>query len=111
MAKGIEIQIEEGSGNVFADLGVRDPEDAVLRADLAKQIADIIKERHLTQTEVARILGVDQSKVSKLAKGYIYGFTCDRLFRFLSRLGCDVTVKVKRRKTSKRRGTVQVVAA
>lgn len=112
MARDIEIHVDEGSGNVFADIGVRDAEDALLRADLAKQIADIIRERSLTQNEVAEMLEVDQSKVSKLVRGHIYGFTSDRLFRFLSRLGCDVKVEIRRPKTApKRRGMLQVVAA
>jgi predicted XRE-type DNA-binding protein len=110
MAKDIEIQVEEGSGNVFADIGVRDPEDALLRADLAKQLAGIIKDRGLSQHQVAEIVGVDQSKVSKLMRGHIYGFTSDRLFRFLVRLGCDVKVEIrKERDARKRRGTLRVV--
>ena len=69
-----------------------------------------MKERHLTQAEVAKMLEVDQSKVSKLVRGHIYGFTSDRLFRFLTKLGCDVRVEVKRQKAPNRRGVLQVVA-
>ncbi|MGO9263618.1 MAG: helix-turn-helix domain-containing protein [Candidatus Binataceae bacterium] len=106
-----EIYFEESSGNVFADIGVREPEDAALRADLAKKITDIINSRGLSQIKVARILGVDQPKVSKLVHGRIAGFTSDRLFRFLSALGCDVKIEVKAKKAGKRRGKVVVVAA
>lgn len=111
MAKDIEIQVEEGSGNVFADIGVRNAEDALLRADLAKQIADTIRERGLTQLQVAKMLGVDQPKVSKLMRGHIYGFTSDRLFRYLSQLGCDVTVEIRKQSVVRRRGKLRVVAA
>ncbi len=106
-----EIYFEESSGNVFADIGVREPEDAALRADLAKKITDIINSRGLSQIKVARILGVDQPKVSKLVHGRNAGFTSDRLFRFLSALGCDVKIEVKAKKAGKRRGKVVVVAA
>lgn len=92
-----EIYYEESSENVFADLGVRDPEDAALRADLVKKISEVIESKGLSQTEIARILGVDQPKVSKLVRGRISGFTSDRLFRFLTALGCDVRIEIKTR--------------
>ena len=94
MAKDIEIEMEVGSGNVFADIGVRDPEGSLLRAKLAKQIADIIKSRDLNQAQVAEILGVDQPKVSKLIRGHITGFTSDRLLRYLKSLDYEIeTIK------------------
>ena len=76
-----KIYFEESSGNVFADIGVAEPEAAALRADLAKKITEVIESRNLTQSDVARILGVDQPKVSKLVRGRIAGFTSDRLFQ------------------------------
>ena len=106
-----EFYFEESSGNVFADIGVREPEDAALRADLAKKITEIIASRGLSQVKVARILGVDQPKVSKLVRGRIAGFTSERLFRFLSALGCDVKIEVKAKKAGHRRGKLVVVAA
>jgi len=111
MAEDIDIEVEEGSENVFADIGVREPEESLLRAKLAKQIAEIIERRDLNQTEVARILNVDQPKVSKLVRGRISGFTSDRLFRFLSALGHDVKIEVKAKQADRRRGKLVVVAA
>src|SRR5271155_1592273 len=93
-----EISFEESSGNVFADIGVREPEDAALRADLARKIAEVIESRGINQVEVARILGGYQPKVSKLVRGRISGFTSDRLFRFLTALGCDVWIEIKLRR-------------
>jgi phage-related protein/predicted XRE-type DNA-binding protein len=95
------IDFEEGSENVFADIGVRDPEESLLRAKLARQIADLIKKRGLSQNQIGAILGVDQSKVSKIVRGRISGFTSDRLFRFLNALGCDVRIEVGAAKTTK----------
>ena len=102
-----EIHFEESSGNVFADLGVAQPEEAALRADLARKIAEVIQSRSLNQGDVAHILGVDQPKVSKLIRGRIAGFTSDRLFRYLNALGCDVRIEIKR----KPRGRGRVVVA
>jgi predicted XRE-type DNA-binding protein len=106
-----DIVYTEGSENVFADIGVRDPEGSLLRAKLAKEIAELIRRKGLRQNRVAEILGVDQSKVSKLVRGRISGFTSDRLLRFLNMLGCDVRIEVSRRtrRTTNTRGKVVVV--
>jgi len=109
MSKDIKVY-EDGSENVFADIGVRDPEDSLVRAQLAKQIVEIIEKKGLRQSEIADILGVDQSKVSKLVRGRISGFTSDRLLRFLNRLGCDVKIEIRRTRIVKTRGRVSVVA-
>jgi len=109
MSKDIKVY-EDGSQNVFADIGVRDPEDSLVRAKLVKQIAEIIEKKSLRQSEIADILGVDQSKVSKLVRGRISGFTSDRLLRFLNRLGCDVKIEIRRTRIVKTRGRVTVVA-
>lgn len=89
------LDFEEGGENVFADIGVRDPEESLVRAKLAKQIADLIQRKGLNQSKIAAILRVDQSKVSKLVRGRISGFTSDRLLRYLTALGCDVRIEVK----------------
>ena len=109
MRKDIKVY-EDGSENVFADIGVRDPEDSLVRAKLAKQIVEIIEKKRLRQSEIGDILGVDQSKVSKLVRGRISGFTSDRLLRFLNRLGCDVRIEVRRPRSTRVRGKVSVVA-
>src|SRR5271165_7589626 len=98
-----DIVHKEGSDNVFADIGVRDPEGSLVRANLAKQIAELIGRKGLRQNQVADILGVDQSKVSKLVRGRISGFTSDRLLRFLNRLGCDVKIEIRRTRIVKTR--------
>ena len=100
------IRHEAGSGNVFADIGVRDPEDSRLRADLAFKIAQLIKKRGLRQAEIAEILGVDQAKVSKLVRGRISGFSSDRLLGYLTALGCRVRIDIKE---TRARGRIEVV--
>src|SRR5450755_1196521 len=102
----------DGSENVFTDIGVRDPEESRLRADLARQIVRLVRKRGLRQTEVAEMLGVDQAKVSKLVRGRISGFTSDRLLRFLKALGCSVRIEVREPRNMRRRvrGKVEVVA-
>ncbi len=73
------VPIEQSSGNVFADLGLKKPEELLAKAELVQRIADIIAERKLTQVRAAKLLGVDQPKVSALLRGKLDGFSIDRL--------------------------------
>lgn len=92
-----QITYTVGSGNVFADIGVVEPVQAQLKADLAMCIGDIIRQRGLTQTAAARLLGVDQPKVSALLRGRLSGFTIDRLVKYAAALGQDVQIMVRPR--------------
>jgi predicted XRE-type DNA-binding protein len=91
-----------GSGNVFADLGVTRPEEALAKAELAHKIIAMIERRGLTQAEAAQLLEVDQPKISALKRGRLAGFSLDRLVRFLVLLGNDVEIVVKARRRSAR---------
>lgn len=75
---------EVSSGNVFADLGLPDSGELLAKAELARQINNIITSKKLTQTAAAALLGVDQPKISALSKGKLTGFSLERLFRFLN---------------------------
>ena len=89
------ISVEEGSGNVFADLGFPDAEEALAKSRLAQRIAEVIEQRGLTQVEAASLLGVDQPKISKLLRGQLREFSTDRLFRFLKALNQDIEIVVR----------------
>lgn len=89
-----KIEYEESSGNVFADLGLPNPDEALAKAEVARQIGKIIKKKRLNQTKAAKILGIDQPKVSALLHGYLTGFSLERLFRFLNDLGQDVNIAI-----------------
>ena len=80
------------SGNVFADLGLPDADDLLAKANLALHIRRVIETRTLTQTQAAKLLGIDQPKVSSIINGRVDGFSTDRLMRFLNDLGCDVQI-------------------
>lgn len=87
--------VERGSGNVFADLGFSNPELALAKAELVQRIRELIEERKLTQTRAAKLLGIDQPKVSALVRGRVEGYSMDRLFRFLTSLGQRVEITVR----------------
>ena len=103
------VGIKQGSGNVFADLGLPNPEQELMKARLTLQIARIIKDRGLTQSEAAKILGVQQPHVSALARNRAGNFSVGRLMEFLTALGQDVEVVVK--PTRKEQGAMSVVFA
>ena len=89
------IPIEAGSGNVFADIGLPNPEERLAKADLAIRIAAAIRGRRLTQVRAARLLKIDQPKVSRLLRGQLSGFSTERLMHFLTLLGRDVEIVVR----------------
>jgi predicted XRE-type DNA-binding protein len=88
-------RLDRGSGNVFADLGIPNPDLALAKAQLIQRIRDLIAERRLTQAKAAELLGLDQPKVSALVRGRVEGYTIDRLFRFLTALGQRVEIRVR----------------
>jgi predicted XRE-type DNA-binding protein len=101
--------LRRGSGNVFADLGLPRAEERLAKAELARAIGKAIGARRLTQLQAAELLGVDQPKVSHVLSGRLDGFSTERLLRFLTSLGRDVEIRVKRG-TARRRGRLHVVA-
>lgn len=102
--------VEESSGNVFADLGYPNAEEALAKSRLAQRIGDIIEKQELTQVEAASILGIDQPKVSKLMRGQLREFSTERLIRFLNALGQDVEIVVRDKSPrNKEHATVTVV--
>lgn len=114
MERKRRVRIEEGSGNVFADLGLQNPEEELLRAELVLQLVRAIRELGITQTKAAKRLGVDPAKISALVNGKLAGFSIARLLRFLTLLGRDVRVIVSARAAGRRRrgrGRLRVEAA
>jgi predicted XRE-type DNA-binding protein len=104
-----EIPVIDGAGNVFADLGVVEPDEELAKVQLAGLIRETIKRRRLTQAEAAALTGVDQPKVSALVNGRLGGFSSDRLMRCLTALGQDVEIVVKTKARGTGRGRIRVV--
>jgi predicted XRE-type DNA-binding protein len=91
-----ESSITHGSGNVFADLGFPNAEEHQTKAKLVSQIAALIEERGLTQTEAAKLFGIDQPKVSALLRGRFRGFSVYRIMSFIAALGRDVEIVTRK---------------
>ncbi len=111
MAKTKELVFEVSSGNVFADLGLPNAEELGTKLRLCVVINKILEKRKITQAEAARLLDVNQPKVSAL-KGYkLEGFSVERLMHFVTALEHDVVIEIRPRATSKGAGRVMVVGA
>jgi predicted XRE-type DNA-binding protein len=91
------IEFEEGSGNVFADLGFNDADKLLARSQIGFHVFKILEEQKLRQREIADILGIAQPDVSHLMNGHFSRFTTDKLLDFLKRLDRKVTIEVSRR--------------
>ena len=105
-----DIPVTRGSGNVFADLGMSNPEERLAKAQLASLIDDVIRERALTQQDAAALMGIDQPKVSHLLRCRLSGFSTQRLIDFLNALGRDVEIVVRAAPKSRKRGRMHVAA-
>lgn len=105
-----EIGVKASSGNVFADLGLENSDELLVKAELARKISSIITKQQMTQVEAAELLGVDQPKVSALLNGKLSGFSVVRLFRFLNALGRDVEIVVKTKPKSRSQAQTRVTA-
>jgi predicted XRE-type DNA-binding protein len=88
-------EITAGSGNVFADLGFENPDEELLRAELALRVRTLISERKLNLAKAAQILQIDQPDVASLVDGSVSGFSLERLFGLARRLGDDIEVTVR----------------
>jgi predicted XRE-type DNA-binding protein len=91
-----EIEVTEGSSNVFRDLGLPDAEVLKLKADLAAQLIRITRERALSIRAAAKLAGVHPSDIAKIRGVDLDRFTVDRLLRIVKRLDDRVQVQVTR---------------
>jgi predicted XRE-type DNA-binding protein len=100
--------VVQSSGNVFADLGLRDADEKQTRVRLAVAINQIIEARRLSQTEAARLLEINQPKISALVNYRLEGFSVERLMNFLNALDRDVEIVIRKKPRSKRAARIVV---
>jgi predicted XRE-type DNA-binding protein len=86
---------ESSSGNVFADIGLPNAQEHLVKAQLVYKIDGLMKARGLKQVAAAKLFGVKQPDVSKMLRGDFRQFSVERLLRFLVALGQDVEIVVK----------------
>jgi predicted XRE-type DNA-binding protein len=108
------IKIEGGSGNIFADVGLPNAQEHLLKASLVVQLHRLIKARKLTQVAAAKLIGVKQPDLSNILRGHYQGFSLERLMRMLTAFDQDVEITVRPRRGKSKSGghiTVKPMAA
>ena len=105
------IEVENGSANVYEDLGLPDAAQMLVKATLAAKIGEIIKHRHLTQIQAAEILGMPQPKLSGMLRGQFRGISEAKMLECMNRLGRDVQIVVRKPSRSRTIGRTSVVFA
>jgi predicted XRE-type DNA-binding protein len=109
-AKG-KIDTTSSSGNVFADLNLPNAEELQIKLRLCVAILNIIDARSLTQAQAAKVLGVNQPKVSALIHYKLDGFSVQRLMSFATALGQNVVIEIRPNGKARRQGQITVKAA
>ena len=100
--------VVRSSGNVFADLGLRDADEKQTKVRLAVAIKQIIQSRHLSQTSAAHLLDINQPKISALVNYRLNGFSVERLMHFLTALDRDVEIVIRKKPRSRRAARIVV---
>ncbi len=90
-----DVEIQRGSGNVFADLGLPDADKLKIKSGLVFEITQAIRKQRLTQDEAAHRMGISQPKVSGMIRGDFSNLSERKLMDCLNRLGYDIEIKVK----------------
>ena len=95
MTKRRRMKVEVGSGNVFADLGLPDAEEMLLKSQIVMELHRLIKQRILTQTAAAKLIGIGQPDLSNVLRGRFRGYSAERLMRMLTAFDRDVVISVR----------------
>jgi len=90
-----KIEVYEGSGNVFADLGLPNPEERLLKANIVSELHRLIKQRGLTQVKAAKLVGIHQPDLSLLLRGDFDDYSVERLMKMLTAFDQDIEIVMK----------------
>jgi predicted XRE-type DNA-binding protein len=100
-------KFEKSIGNVFADLGLENADELLLKAEIVSEIARLMKIKKLTQAKAASLTGTAQPDLSNLLRGRFRGFSVERLMLMLTAFGRDVEVVVRPAARSKKHGGIR----
>ncbi|UPJ51025.1 XRE family transcriptional regulator [Bradyrhizobium sp. 200] len=101
-----KIEAHESSGNVFADLGLPDSEERMLKAGIVVELRRLIKERELTQVKAAKLVGVSQPDLSHLLRGDFDDYSAERLMKMLTAFEQDIEIVMKPHRKAGQRGRI-----
>jgi predicted XRE-type DNA-binding protein len=98
-------RVTKSSGNVFKDLDLENPDELYIKADLISMLSDAIQSRGLTQAAAASLIGISQPKLSELLKGKDFGYSVERLLRFLHKLQIEIEIRLTDHQNNQTRST------
>jgi predicted XRE-type DNA-binding protein len=101
-----KIEAHESSGNVFADLGLPDSEERLLKAGIVVELHRLIKERELTQVKAAKLVGISQPDLSHLLRGDFDDYSAERLMKMLTAFEQDIEIIMKPHRKAGQRGRI-----
>jgi predicted XRE-type DNA-binding protein len=101
-----KIEAQESSGNVFADLGLPDSEERLLKAGIVAELHRLIKERRLTQVKAAKLVGISQPDLSHLLRGDFDDYSAERLMKMLTAFEQDIEIIMKPHRKAGQRGRI-----
>jgi predicted XRE-type DNA-binding protein len=101
-----KIEAHESSGNVFADLGLPDSEERMLKAGIVAELRRLIKERELTQVKAAKLVGISQPDLSHLVRGDFDDYSAERLMKMLTAFEQDIEIIMKPHRKAGQRGRI-----
>jgi len=108
--KNNDILIEESSGNIFADLGCANAEEALLKSNLAQAIIEVIEQQKLSEVDVFTRLRINSLMLSKLKRGQLRELGTGELFRFLNLLNQDVEIIIRDRSEESLAKTLNIMS-
>jgi predicted XRE-type DNA-binding protein len=101
-----KIEAHEGCGNVFADLGLPDSEERLLKAGIVVELRRLIEERELTQVKAAKLVGISQPDLSHLLRGDFDDYSAERLMKMLTAFEQDIEIIMKPHRKAGQRGRI-----
>jgi predicted XRE-type DNA-binding protein len=101
-------EIESSSGNIYADLGMANAEEMLVKAKLAAKIGEIIESRGWSQQHAGQILGMPQPKLSKMLRGQFRGISESKMLECLTRLGRNIRITIGREESTSSVGHIEV---
>jgi len=99
-------EVYEGDPNIFAEIGVPEPEAHLLKAKLVLEIMRLVRTRGLTQVRAGELMGVSQPEVSRLFRGHFRDYSVERLLSFLTAFDQDVEIVVRPREADSGKGQI-----
>ena len=88
------IEFEKSTGNVFADLELKDAQELQARSMIGFHVIELLKDKNMKQREISTLLEIKQAEVSHLLNGHFSRFSVEKLMDFLMRLNQKITIQI-----------------